>query len=50
MASFKIYLSIFLAFIMAPYLYLYITDIFISIVILSEQSRYNIGVKSKVKG
>jgi hypothetical protein len=44
-ASFKIYLAIFLAFIMAPYLYLYITDVFVSIALFAEQARYNIEKK-----
>lgn len=40
MASFKIYLSIFLACIMVPYLYLMIVGNFVSIAIFMEQQRY----------
>jgi len=45
LASFKIYLSVFLAFIMVPYTYLTVSGIFISIAIFAEQSRYNIQKK-----
>ncbi len=41
-ASFKIYLSIFLAFIVVPYIYLEVTAIFVSIAIFAEQARYRI--------
>ena len=40
MGSFKIYLSIFLAFIQVPYAYLMITGSFVSIAILAELMRY----------
>ncbi len=43
MASFKIYLSVFLAFIVLPYRYLAITSIFVSIAIFAEQLRYTIS-------
>jgi hypothetical protein len=42
LASFKIYLSVFLAFMVVPYIYLIIPSIFISIAIFAEQSRYRI--------
>jgi len=40
MASFKIYLTIFLAFIQVPYIYLMVVANFVSIAIFSEQLRY----------
>lgn len=40
MASFKIYLSVFLSFILLPYLYLMITALFVSIAIFAEQASY----------
>lgn len=43
LASFKIYLSIFLAFLIVPYLYLSIAAIFISVAIFAEQARYRVG-------
>lgn len=42
LASFKIYLTVFLAFILVPYTYLMITANFVSIAILAEQSRYKL--------
>ncbi len=42
LASFKIYLSVFLAFIVVPYLYLEVTAIFVSIAIFAEQARYKL--------
>jgi hypothetical protein len=40
LASFKIYLSVFLSFILIPYLYLMITGIFVSVAIFAEQASY----------
>lgn len=40
MASFKIYLAFFLAFIQVPYIYLMLTAVFVSIAIYAEQLRY----------
>jgi len=40
LASFKIYLSVFLSLIMVPYIYLMITGIFVSIAIFAEQAAY----------
>ncbi len=42
MASFKIYFTLFLAFIQVPYIYLMIVANFVSIAIFSEQMRYKI--------
>ncbi|MBS1773094.1 MAG: hypothetical protein JST82_09540 [Bacteroidetes bacterium] len=42
MASFKIYISFFLALILVPYEYLMITGNFVSIAIFAEQARYKI--------
>ena len=42
MASLKIYLSVFLTFILVPYTYLMVTANFISIALLAEQARYKI--------
>jgi hypothetical protein len=41
LASFKIYLSVFLAFVIVPYVYLSLTAIFVSVAIVAEQARYN---------
>ena len=41
MASFKIYLTLFLGFILVPYSYLMITSVFVSIAIFAEQARYD---------
>lgn len=41
MASFKIYLSVFLALVIVPYVYLSVSAIFISVAIFAEQARYN---------
>jgi hypothetical protein len=43
MASFKIYLTIFLAFIQVPYVYLMVVANFVSIAIFSEQMRYKLN-------
>lgn len=43
MASFKIYMSIFFAFIIVPYQYLMVTSIFVSIAIFAEQGKYRMG-------
>ena len=40
LASFKIYLAVFLGFVMVPYTYLMITSIFVSVAIFIEQARY----------
>lgn len=40
LASFKIYLSVFVAFLIVPYLYLSVSGLFVSIAILAEQGRY----------
>jgi len=45
LASFKIYLSVFLAFILIPYMYLMLTANFVSIAIFAEQARYRLGPK-----
>jgi len=42
LASFKIYLSVFLAFIVVPYSYLMVTSTFVSIAVFAEQSRYKL--------
>ncbi len=42
LASFKIYLSVFLAFVLVPYIYLMIPASFISIAIFTEQARYKV--------
>jgi hypothetical protein len=42
LASFKIYLAVFLAFIQVPYVYLMIVGNFVSIAIFAEQARYRI--------
>ena len=40
MASFKIYLTFFLSFILVPYSYLMITGVLVSIALFAEQARY----------
>jgi hypothetical protein len=40
MGSFKIYLTVFLAFIQVPYIYLMVVSVFVSIAIFSEQMAY----------
>lgn len=42
LASFKLFLSIFLALIVVPYRYLMVTAIYVSIAIFAEQARFNI--------
>ena len=42
LASFKIYLTVFLAFIMIPYLYLVVTASFVSIALFAEQVQYSV--------
>ena len=41
MASFKIYMTVFLAFVVIPYSYLMITTIFLSVAVFIEQARYD---------
>jgi hypothetical protein len=45
MASFKIYMSLFLALMQIPYTYLMITGIFISVALFAEQARYRPGLR-----
>lgn len=47
LASFKIYLSVFLFFIQVPYIYLMVVANFVSIAIFSEQLRYHTVKKIK---
>jgi hypothetical protein len=43
LASFKIYLSVFMSFLIVPYIYLMVTANFVTIAIFAEQARYRLG-------
>jgi hypothetical protein len=46
LASFKVYLTIFLTFVQIPYTYLMITGVFVSVAIFSEQLRYGLATRN----